>query len=140
MVLLGAGAGLALPTASGSVMGAVPRANAGVASAANTTANQVGGALGVAVVGSLLTTRYTGRIGAALAGQHVPQAAMTAIRSSLGAALAVAHRAPGTAGALLAHAARAAYASGVGLGMLSAAGVAAAGLIVALAWLPGRAR
>jgi MFS family permease len=75
MVLLGAGAGLALPTSSGSVVGSVSRQHAGVASATNTTANQVGGALGVAVIGSLLTTRYSGHITAALAGQHLPAAA-----------------------------------------------------------------
>ena len=138
MVLLGAGAGLALPTSSGSVIGAVPRANSGVASATNTTAIQVGGALGVAVVGSLLSTRYTGDIGAALAGQHVPQAAMAAIQSSLGGALEVAGRLPAASGQVLAHAARAAYASGLDLGMLTASGVAIGGFLVALCWLPRR--
>jgi DHA2 family multidrug resistance protein-like MFS transporter len=54
MVFLGAGAGLAIPTVTGSVIGSVPASDSGVASAANTTAIQLGGALGVAVVGSLL--------------------------------------------------------------------------------------
>ena len=138
MVLLGAGAGLALPTSSGSVVGSVPRAHSGVAAATNTTANQVGGALGVAVVGSLLTTRYTGHLTAALAGQHVPAAAMTAIQGSLGGALAVAARLPGASGEVLAHTARAAFASGLDLGLLSAAGVAAAGVLIVLIWLPRR--
>jgi EmrB/QacA subfamily drug resistance transporter len=139
LVLLGAGAGLALPTSSGSVVGSVPREHSGVASATNTTANQVGGALGVAVVGSLLTTRYTGHVTAALAGQHVPAAAMAAIQGSLGGALAVAARLPGTSGELLAHLARAAFASGLDLGMLAAAGAAVAGLLITVIWLPGRA-
>jgi DHA2 family multidrug resistance protein-like MFS transporter len=56
MVLLGAGAGLAIPTATGSVLSSVPDRDRGVASATNTTAMQVGGALGLAVIGSLLTT------------------------------------------------------------------------------------
>jgi EmrB/QacA subfamily drug resistance transporter len=140
MVLLGAGAGLALPTASGSVVGSVPRQHSGVASATNTTANQVGGALGVAVVGSLLSTRYTGRVTAALAGQHVPAAAAAAIRGSLGGALAVAGRLPGASGELLARLARAAFASGVDLGMLAAAAVAVVGLLITVIWLPRRAR
>jgi len=140
LVLLGAGAGLALPTSSGSVVGSVPRAHSGIASATNTTANQVGGALGVAVVGSLLTTRYTGHITAALAGQHVPAAASAAIQGSLGGALAVAARLPGAAGPLLAHLARAAFASGLDLGMLAAAGVAVAGLLITVIWLPRRAQ
>jgi predicted MFS family arabinose efflux permease len=70
MVLLGAGAGLAIPTATGSVLGSVPESDSGVASATNTTAIQVGGALGVAVVGSLLATRYQDTMTASLAGQH----------------------------------------------------------------------
>jgi EmrB/QacA subfamily drug resistance transporter len=140
LVLLGAGAGLALPTSSGSVVSAVPRANAGVASATNTTANQVGGALGVAVIGSLLATRYSGHMTAALAGQHVPAAAIAAVRGSLGGALAVAARLPGASGAPLAQLARAAFASGLDLGLLAAAGVALAGLLITVIWLPRRAQ
>ena len=140
MLLLGAGAGLALPTSSGSVIGSVPREHSGVASATNTTASQVGGALGVAVIGSLLTTRYSGHITAALAGQHVPAAAMAAIQGSLGGALAVAGRLPGNGGELLARLARAAFASGLDLGMLAAAGVAVAGLLITVIWLPRRAQ
>jgi EmrB/QacA subfamily drug resistance transporter len=138
MILLGAGAGLALPTSSGSVVGSVPTGNSGVASATNTTAIQVGGALGVAVIGSLLTTRYQDRIANGLAGRHVPTAAMDAIRGSLGGALEVASRLPGAAGAPLAHLARTAFASGLDLGMLAAAAVAAAGFLIAFCWLPSR--
>jgi len=138
MVLLGAGAGLALPTSSGSVVGSVPEGNSGVASATNTTAIQVGGALGVAVVGSLLTTRYTGNIGAALAGQHVPAGTMDAIRGSLAGALEVARQLPGAAGARLAELARIAFASGLDLGMLAATVVAVAGFLIAVCLLPRR--
>ncbi len=58
MVLLGVGAGLAIPSATGSVMGTLPRQHTGVGAGTNGTFLQVGGALGVAVVGSLLITRY----------------------------------------------------------------------------------
>jgi EmrB/QacA subfamily drug resistance transporter len=136
MVLVGAGAGLALPTASGSVLGAAPRANAGVASATNTTAVQVGGALGVAVVGSLLSTRYQDNISAVLAGQHVPPATLSVIKASLGDALAVAAKLPGATGQLLGHLARGAFASGLDLGTLAACGVAIVGFLIALIWLP----
>jgi EmrB/QacA subfamily drug resistance transporter len=138
MVLLGAGAGLAIPTATGSVLGSVPESDSGVASATSTTAIQVGGALGVAVVGSLLATRYQDTMTASLAGHHLPPAAVTAIQSSLGGALAVAAHAGGAAGQLLAHLARAAFVSGMDLGLFAAALVALAGAAAALAWLPGR--
>src|SRR5580658_3543871 len=138
MVLLGAGAGLAIPTATGSVLGSVPDSDSGVASATNTTAMQVGGALGVAVVGSLLSTRYQDTLTASLAGHHLPQAALAAIESSLGGALTVAGHAGGTAGQLLAHLARTAFVSGMDLGLITAAVVALAGAGLALFWLPAR--
>ena len=48
LLLIGLGAGLMLPTATNSVIGSVPQGDAGVGSASNTVALQVGGALGVA--------------------------------------------------------------------------------------------
>ena len=58
MLLIGLGAGLLLPTATNSVVGAVPLGDSGIGSAINAVALQVGGALGVAVIGSVLSTRY----------------------------------------------------------------------------------
>ena len=138
MVLLGAGAGLAIPTATGSIIGSVPDSDSGVASATSTTAIQIGGALGVAVVGSLLNTRYQDKMTAALAGQHLPHAVIATVNSSLGGALAVAARAGGVAGQLLAHLARTGFVSGMDLGLLAGAVVALAGALLALAWLPAR--
>ena len=115
----------------------MPDSDSGVASATNTTAIQLGGALGVAVVGSLLNTRYQDKMTTALAGQHLPHAVMTAIQSSLGGALAVAAHA-GAAGQLLTHLAKTAFVSGMDLGLLVAAMVAIAGCLLALAWLPAR--
>ncbi len=138
MVLLGAGAGLAIPTATGAVIGSVPESDSGVASATNTTAIQLGGALGVAVVGSLLATRYQDKMTAALAGHHLPHAAMTAIQSSLGGALAVAARARGASGQLLTLLAKTAFVNGMDLGLLTGAVVAIAGCLLVLAWLPSR--
>jgi EmrB/QacA subfamily drug resistance transporter len=138
MIMLGAGAGLTLPTASGLVVGSVPPGDSGVASASNDTAIQLGGAVGVAVIGSALSTRYQDRIGAALAGQHLPPQILADIQGSVGGALAVAARAPKQSGALLAHAARTAFASGMDLASIVGAGVALAGCLIALALLPSR--
>ena len=90
LLLLGLGAGLLLPTATNSVVGSVPQGDSGMGSATNAVALQVGGALGVAVIGSVMSTRYQDRMTAALAGRHVPIAASHAILGSLGGALAVA--------------------------------------------------
>jgi EmrB/QacA subfamily drug resistance transporter len=138
IMLLGAGAGLALPAATESVMGSLPPSDTGVGSAANGTFLQTGGALGVAVIGSLLNTRYTGDISAAVAPYRVPAAVAQSISGSLGGALGVAARVGGELGALLAQAARSAFASGMDLGLLAGACVALGGCVVALAVLPPR--
>ena len=138
MVLIGVGAGLALPSATGAVMGSLPSAHTGVGAATNGSFMQVGGALGVAVVGSLLSTRYEHRIDAAIAPYHVPSAIAETIRGSLGGALEVAHRIGGLTGEALAHAAHAAFISGTNLGLGVASIVVLAGALLALAALPGR--
>ncbi len=137
-LLLGAGIGLVMPPATDAVLGSLPVERAGVGSATNSTMIQVGGALGVGVLGSLLATRYAGRVSAVIAGHHVPPAARQAIVSSLGGALMVADRAGGTLGAALAHVADAAFVSGMSLAMIVGAATAIAGALVALVVLPPR--
>jgi len=138
MILLGIGAGLVIPSGTASVMGSLPRAHTGIGSATNGTFLQVGGALGVAVLGSLLATRYQDHITAALAPHHIPHAAMTTILGSLGGALAVAAHVGGVLGVALAHVARAAFINGMDLAMVTGAAVALGGCLLALAMLPAR--
>ncbi len=140
MLLIGLGAGLLLPTATNSVIGSVPRRESGVGSATNAVALQVGGALGVAVIGSVLSARYQSHLTRALAGQHVPAAAMHAIVGSLGGALTVAGTAGGTTGALLAHVARVAFMSGNATALATGAAVALGGALLVLTRLPSRPR
>ncbi len=138
MILLGVGAGLVIPSGTASVMGSLPRGHTGVGSATNGAFLQIGGALGVAVIGSLLVTRYQGHVGAAVAPYHVPQPVLATILGSLGGALAVAGHVGGVLGAGLAHLARSAFISGMDLGLAVGAAVALAGCLVALVALPGR--
>ena len=99
---------------------------------------QVGGALGVAVIGSVLSSRYQDHMSAALAGRHVPAAAAHTILGSLGGALAVAAHAGGAAGALLAHTAHAAFMSGTEMALAVGAAVALGGTVLVIACLPSR--
>jgi Na+/melibiose symporter-like transporter len=138
VIMLGAGAGLAIPSATESVMGSLPGGHTGVGSATNGAFLQMGGALGVAVIGSLLNTRYQDRMTGALASYHVPDAVMQTILGSLGGALGVAGRVGGVLGAELGHLARASFVSGMDLGLATGACVAAAGCLVALLALPSR--
>jgi EmrB/QacA subfamily drug resistance transporter len=131
ILLMGVGMGMTMAPATESIMGSLPRAKAGVGSAVNDTTRQVGGALGVAILGSLLASSYASSLGDA-----VPAAA----KASVGAALDVAGRLGGAEGAALAASAKAAYVDGMGVGVLVAAGVALLGSAIALAFLPSRAR
>ncbi len=136
MLLIGLGAGLLLPTATNSVLGSVPTGDSGVGSATNTVALQVGGALGVAVVGSTMSTRYQEHLTASLVGRHVPTDVLRTILGSLGGALAVAERVGGATGAELAHAARVAFMGGSRVGMAVGGTVALCGAVVVLVALP----
>ena len=138
LLLIGLGAGLLLPTATNSVVGSVPQGDSGIGSATNTVALQVGGALGVAVIGSAMLTRYQSHMTAALTGQHVPIAATHTIIGSLGGALTVAGRVGGTTGPVLARAARAAFMSGMQGSLEVGALIALAGALLVLARLPSR--
>ena len=71
--------------ATDSIMGSLPLAKAGVGSAVNDTTRQVGGAIGVAIVGSVLSSTYGNKIGEFFAGTPAPAEAVTAARGPSGA-------------------------------------------------------
>jgi hypothetical protein len=138
LIMIGIGAALVMPAVSGSVMGSLPRGDTGVGAATNGVGIQIGGALGVAIVGSLLSTRYQDQMTTTLAPYHLPQAIHDTILGSIGGALEVAARVGGATGQLLAHAARSAFISGANLGLLTAAAVVLVSCILALVFLPSR--
>jgi len=140
MLLLGLGAGLVVPAALDSLMGTLPQSRTGVGSATNGVAVQLGGALGVAVIGSLLTTRYQDRLGPRLAPYRLPFDLSDRVLGSLGGALELAGRVGGTAGRTLADLARSAFTDGMGLGLTVGAAVVVGGAVLALAALPSRPR
>jgi MFS family permease len=81
MVVMGMGSGITGPAAYGTLLGALPKERAGVGSAVNDTIQQVGGALSVAVLGSVLTTAYQ---------SAMPHGLPAAARRSVGEALGLA--------------------------------------------------
>ena len=95
LVLLGAGMSLTAAPATGSIMSAVPQAKAGVGSAVNDTTREVGGALGIAVLGSIVSAAYRSSID--LAGLPLPPLVQEAAQESVGAATVIADRLPGGA-------------------------------------------
>jgi EmrB/QacA subfamily drug resistance transporter len=139
LMLMAVGMGLTMAPATESIMGSLPLAKAGVGSAVNDTTRQVGGALGVAIIGSVLSSSYGAKVGNAVAGQPLPRGVASEVKNSLGFALETANRLGGPAGQALAGTARSAFVDGMHRGFLVAAGVALVGAIVALVWLPARA-
>jgi EmrB/QacA subfamily drug resistance transporter len=136
-VTIALGVGLAMAPATDSIMGAVPPDRASVGSAVNDATRLVGGALGVAVLGSLLASAYRGDMDAAT--QRLPESAAGVSGDSVGGAGEIAARLGGTAGRALQDAASVAYVDAMQVALVVAAGIAAAGAILAVALLPSRA-
>lgn len=139
MLLMGGGMGLAQAPATESIMGALPREKAGVGSAVNDTTRELGGALGVAVIGSILSSLYDARLVARLDGE-VPAPAVDAAKESVGAAYGVAAQVGGAPGQSIVDAAREAFMHGMTRAALVTAAIAGFGALVALRWLPARAK
>jgi hypothetical protein len=133
LFVMALGMGSTMAPATEAVMGAIPRSRAGVGSAMNDTTRQLGGALGVAIIGSLLASVYRNEVGAALAG--LPASALAAAEDSLGAALHIASTA-GPRGEAMAAAAKQAFVDGMSVSFVAAAGVAVAGAVIVLLFLP----
>ena len=115
------------------IMSGVPRNRAGVGSAMNDTTRELGGALGVAVLGSILTSQYSSSVQPALVG--VPDAARTAAETSLAGAIAAAGE-MGASGQALAEGAKQAFVDGMGIAFLIGAVVIAIAAVVARKLLP----
>ncbi|MFI5767396.1 MFS transporter [Streptomyces sp. NPDC051658] len=120
-----------------SVMQALPREKAGSGSAVNNTFRQVGGALGVAVLGSVLSTVYRGDIEGHLGA--VPAGARAAAGESIEATLGIADR-MGPAGAPLVASANDAFLKAMHVTAVGSATIALVGALVVALFLPGKPR
>jgi len=120
-IVLAAGLAVLMPPATEGIVSSVPQSKAGVGSAVNDTTREVGGALGIALMGSLVSVGYRSGIGGALVG--LPAEAADAARDSIGGALGVAAEIGGQRGADLIEAAGSAFADGIGIAFLVAAGL-----------------
>jgi EmrB/QacA subfamily drug resistance transporter len=138
LVLMGLGMALAMAPATEAIMGSLPPAKAGVGSAMNDVVREVGGTLGVAVLGSVLASGYGGGIGGAVDG--LPADAAGAASDSVGGAHEVAAQLGGETGARLIGAADHAFVDAMTTATTIGAAVALLGAAIALAFLPARSR
>ncbi len=137
IAILGIGMGFTMTPATDSIMGSLPLGKAGVGSAMNDTTRQVGGALGVAVLGSIYASSFASSMAGAVRG--LPAAAAAQASNSIGKAVAIGSHL-GPRGAQLIGAARVAFANSMGTAVQVAAGVALLGALISALFLPAWAR
>ncbi|MFF0159061.1 MFS transporter [Streptomyces sp. NPDC005263] len=143
LMMLGLALGLSISPATDTIMGSFPESELGVGGGVNDTALELGGALGIAVLGSLLGTAYRDEL-TDLVGNRLPAEAMETAKDSVGAGLAVAERVAQdpSAGPQQAQAAvdavHQAFAHGVAQASLIGGIIMAAGTLIVLAVMPGR--
>jgi EmrB/QacA subfamily drug resistance transporter len=132
--VLAGGMALTMTPMTTQLMAAVPRNRAGMGSATNDTTRELGGALGVAVLGSLLAGRFTSSVAGAVPG--LPPAAREAAEGSIGGALAVAESLPKEVGSQLVSVARQAFVDGLSLAAIVGAAVVFVAAFVVKRYLP----
>ena len=140
MILMAIGMGTVFGPATESVMGSLPPERAGVGSAINDTTRELGGALGVAVIGSAMSSAYSSSLSHAIGSAPMPDAMRSAVERSLAGALAVADRIGGDGGHALADVAKTAYVDGMHRGVTIGSVAVLLGAVAALVFLPARAK
>jgi EmrB/QacA subfamily drug resistance transporter len=135
VALLGLGLGCVMTPATNSIMGSLPLAKAGVGSAVNDTTRQIGGALGVAILGSITNAVYRSSVQATSSFRSLPAAAQTTVRAGIGN-VAIVKAALPAGGAQLAREAGRAFAHAMNLTALIGAAFMLLGALIAFRWLP----
>ncbi|HWN00820.1 MAG TPA: MFS transporter [Streptosporangiaceae bacterium] len=138
VAIMGAGMGLVMAPASTTIMTTVPARQAGAGSAINDTIREVGGALGIAIIGSLAAAVYRSRLAPVLATAHAPGPVAHLATSSVAAADSIGRHVGGLQGSELVGAAHSAFVNAMAMGMRVAAGVALVSAVAAIFALPRR--
>ena len=141
LVIIGVGMGLAMAPATDSIMGSLPPEKAGVGSAMNDTTREIGGALGVAIMGSLTTAVYSSRITQSPSFTALKSAApdaAAAVKDSIGSATLAAAKLPDDIRRQITAAANDAFIHGIDRTVIVGAVVALLGAVVAYRFLPAR--
>lgn len=133
MVVMMTGMALTMTPATNMLMSAVPRNRAGMGSAMNNTSRELGGALGIAVLGAVLSSVYSNKITQAIG--SLPAKVQDIANNSLAGALSVADS-MGASGKALSEAATSAWMQGLSQSMLIAGVIVSVAAVAALIWLP----
>jgi EmrB/QacA subfamily drug resistance transporter len=139
MFFLAIGMGMVMAPATESIMGSLPRNKAGVGSAMNDTTRQMGGALGVAVIGSVLASAYRPGVASKLAALHAPVTVISTARDSIGGAVDAAGSLPEPLRTAVVAASRGEFVSAFHTALIVATVVLLVAAAVVFALLPARA-
>jgi hypothetical protein len=140
MVLLGGGLGLTTAPATEAIMGSLSADKAGVGSAVNDTTRELGGTLGVAIVGSVYASIYTARLGSDSVIAALPGPVRETMARSMAAAQQVIGQLPHGVAPDVRAAVNSAFLDGMQIGSLVSAGIALGAAIVVAWLLPARAK
>ena len=139
MLMLGAGLGLTTAPATESIMGSLSADKAGVGSAVNDTTRELGGTLGVAIVGSVFASIYSSRLGSSAVVSALPGEVRATMGRSMAAAQQVIGQLPPPVIPDVRAAVNTAFLDGLQIGSLVSAGIAAAAAVIVAVMLPARA-
>jgi EmrB/QacA subfamily drug resistance transporter len=140
MLMLGGGLGLTTAPATESIMGSLSVDKAGVGSAVNDTTRELGGTLGVAIVGSVFASIYSSLLGSNGVVSALPEQVRATMQRSMAAAQQVIGQLPPPVVPDVRAAVNTAFLDGMQIGSLVSAGIAAAAAVVVAVLLPARAK
>lgn len=142
MIPLGLGLGLTSAPATEAIMGAVSKDKAGIGSAMNDATREVGGTLGVAIIGSVYASLYASSLDASDSMAGLPIDVAASVKESVGSAVVASGQIAEAGNAQLAgsvvEAAKSAFLDGLTAGAYVAAGVTFVGAILVAVFLPSR--
>lgn len=133
LMVIGFGTGLAMTPGTTAITGSLPEDKQGVASALNDTVREFGGAIGIALVGSLVNAGYTSSVSEATVGLS-PELAES-VKDGIGSTFAVAPQLGADAPRVI-EAARNAFVDGWALSMWASAAAAAVAAVFVWVWIP----
>jgi len=135
----GVGAGMAMAPLTDTVMAAVPVNDAGVGSAANDVSRELGAALGIAIVGSVVNTIYRNNVDDSLGGA-VPESAVESAKEGIGIAALGTEGLPADVAAQVVSSANVAFVDAITFGFAVSIGVLAVAALAAMTLLPSKMR
>jgi len=138
LCILAAGMALTMTPMTTQLMASVPRDRAGMGSATNDTTRELGGALGVAVLGSLLTSSYTNGVADSVA--DLPARAREVAEGSLGGVVGLVRQGVLPADTPILDSAKQSFVDGLGVAAITGAVVVGLAAVAVKRYLPSDRR